>query len=229
MTIEDAEEAERGGDVVRAEELWLEALASLPASEEPAQEDVAVVAQCFAGLGRVAEKGSRPREALLMLNKAIRLFERLQDEKRGSEARQLTVRCRAALGEFPDLVSRTDMAGYAVVLAETELARSHFHHCAQVLDCAEALDGDELYTEAIEKTRRNLARFSGGPVRTKKRTPSEALELLRKIEEADLGSRWTRSWWPLTVVGISVVSLVAVVVWLYRQPSRDSRGVFDQD
>ena len=65
-------EAEQRGDGRLAERLWMEVLRSAEQTQNNGSDDSAlpVVAQCLAGLGRLAFGNGRPREALVFLDRA---------------------------------------------------------------------------------------------------------------------------------------------------------------
>ena len=210
-------EAERRGDCRLAERLWMEVLRAA----SPDDCDVPVVAQCFAGLGRLAFVNGRPREALVFLDRARSMFLRLQDEASAMEAVETAAQCRVALGEFLDVTAQLDMVQFALRLAQFELAQKNFHRCAQVLDCADALSGDAVYDDAVDKMRRKLARAGRAPVRSRNLTPSEAMDLLDRIQKVDLGSVWRRSWVPWAVVAGATIA-VAGLLYVLHKPSSSS-------
>jgi hypothetical protein len=210
--MERALEAERQGDCRLAEQLWMDVLRGAT----PSESDAPVVAQCFAGLGRLAFINGRPREALVFLDKARSIFVRLHDEPGALAAVQTASQCRAALGEFLDVTAQLDMVQFALRLAEFELTHQNFHRCSQVLDCAEALANDAVYGDAVDKMRRKLARASRAPVRSRNLSASEAMDLLDKIQKADLGSVWRRSWVPWAVVAGVGVAIAGALYMLYK-------------
>ncbi len=211
-TIERAVEAERRGDCRLAEKLWMEVLRQT----SPSESDTAVVAQCFAGLGRLAFVAGRPREALVFLDKARSIFQRLRDEASALEAVHTASQCRAALGEFLDVTAQLNMVQFALRLAQFELRQQNYHRCAQVLDCAEALSNDVVYDDAVDKVRRQLARASRAPLQSRNLSPSEAMDLLDKIQKADLGSVWRRSWVPWAMVAGAAMTLAGVLFVLHK-------------
>jgi hypothetical protein len=210
--MERALEAERQGDCRLAERLWMDVLRQAT----PSESDAAVVAQCFAGLGRLAFVDGRPREALVFLDKARSIFLRLHDEAGAFAAVQTAAQCRAALGEFLDVTAQLDMVQFALRLAQFELSHQNYHRCAQVLDCADALATDPVYDDAVDKMRRKLARASRAPVRGRNLSAAEAMDLLDKIQNADLGSVWRRSWVPWAMVAGVGVAIAGALYMLYK-------------
>ena len=203
-----AKEAESCGTSADAEGLWKNLLERLSDSETQAL----LFGRCFAGLGKIALANGRPREGLAFLEKASAIFQSCDDEARAADAKHHARQCRAATGELLNVGMEFDMVQFALRLAQFELAQKHFRHCRVALDCADALNEDPYFADAVDKVRRKLAKASGAPVdATASVTEAQALDFLAAIQREDMGSIWRRSWTPYMVtlgMGITVAGIL---------------------